>query len=176
MDARDFFDHVDELINTDRFARTKVDRLQNIRVHDFLNAFEAVVNVHEASGLVAGAPDFDLVLPCQFGFDYFAANRSRSLFAATEPGTPRAIDIVKAGYAGVKSEIFTEVAAHTLGEKFLPAVTVFGQRGVSVLFFQRRRFEGLLLVAVVNAGRRRVKKAGRAMLLGSLQHVCVNQY
>ena len=37
----------------------------------------------------------------------------------------------------VEAVVFAEVAAHPLGEQLLPAVAVFGHRGVGVVFLER---------------------------------------
>src|SRR5580704_11138890 len=93
-----------------------------------------------------------------FGFDYFAANRGGSLFSAAVPRAPGTIHVVKARDAGVEAEILAEMAAHAFGEKLLPAVAILCLRGVGVFFLEGRSFEGLLLISVVNAGRRGIKK------------------
>src|SRR5580704_1713364 len=100
------------------------------------------------------------------GLNHFAANRGGSLFAAAVPRAPGSVDIVETCDAGVDTKILAEMAAHAFGEKLFPAVAVFGLRGVSVLFLEGGSFEGLLLIRVVDAGRRRIKKLLAAMVLG----------
>ena len=158
LDSRDFLDHVHELVDGDRFARTQVDRLQDVGVHDLLNAVGAIVDVHEAARLISAAPDLDFVLAGNLGFDHFAANGRRRLLAAAVPGAPGRRRCESAPRA-CEAEIFAEVAAHALRKQFFPAVAVFGQRRIGVFFLQRGRFEGLLLVPVVNARGRRIEKA-----------------
>ena len=67
--------------------------------HDLADALDAVVDVHEAAGLLAVAPDLDLVLAGLLGVNHLAADRGRRLFAAAVPGAVRAVDIVEAGDA-----------------------------------------------------------------------------
>jgi hypothetical protein len=65
--------------------------------------------------------------------------------------------------------------AHALRKQFLPAVAVFRERRVGVLFFQRGRLESFLLVAVIDASGRSVEEALGPMLYRRLQHVCIDQ-
>ena len=95
-------------------------------MHDRLDALEAVVDVHEAAGLLAVAPDLDLVLAGSLGLDDLAADGGRRLLAAAVPGAVRAVDVVEAGHARLEAEVLAEVAAHALGEELLPAVAVLG--------------------------------------------------
>ena len=75
-------------------------------------------------------------LAAELGFDHFAADGGGRFFAAAVPGAVRTVDVVEARHARVQAEILAEVAAHALAEQLLPAVAVFGQRRVSVLFLQ----------------------------------------
>src|SRR5271155_3764947 len=108
------------------------------------------------------------------GFDYFAANRGGSLFAPAVPRPPGSVHIVKACDAGVEAKILAEMAAHAFREKLFPAVAVFRLRGVSVFFLEGGGFKGLLLIRVVDAGRRRIKKLLAAMVLRGLEHVRID--
>src|SRR5580693_4840200 len=110
------------------------------------------------------------------GFDDFAANRGGSFFAAAVPGAPRSVDIVETRDAGVEAKILTKMAAHAFREKLFPTVAVFGLRGVSVFFLEGGSFERLLLIRVVDAGRRRIKKLLADMVLGSLEHVRIDEH
>src|SRR5580658_1401804 len=103
------------------------------------------------------------------GFDDLAANRRGSFFAPTVPGAPGSVDIVKARDTSVEAKILAEMAAHAFGEKFFPAVAVFGLRGVSVFFLEGGGFEGFLLVRVIDAGRRGIKKLLAAVVLRGLE-------
>ena len=94
------------------------------RISEFmisLNALHAVVDIHEAAGLVAGAPDLDFVLAAELGLDHLAANGRRGLFAAAIPGAVRTIDVVEAGHACAETEILPEVAAHPLARTASPS-------------------------------------------------------
>ena len=109
------------------------------RMSEFMiicDALHAVVDVHEAAGLLAVAPDLDLVLAGELGLDHLAADRGGSLLAAAVPGAAAAVDVVEARHARIQAEVLAEVPAHALGEQLFPAVAVFGQRGIGVLFFQ----------------------------------------
>ena len=61
FDTSNIFDHADQIIDRDQFTGTQVDGCsdQVIAVHDHVDAFDAVVDVHETAGLVAVAPNVD---------------------------------------------------------------------------------------------------------------------
>ena len=99
LDARDILDHVHQAVDRDEFVRAQVDRLLDLAVHDLENAFHAIVDVHEAAGLLAVAPDFDFVGTGFHGVNHLAANGGRGFFAAAVPGAVRAVDVVEAGHA-----------------------------------------------------------------------------
>src|SRR3954468_20595012 len=52
LHAGDLFDQVDEAVDGDEFARPEVDRLLDVAVHDLPRAHDAVVDVHERTGLL----------------------------------------------------------------------------------------------------------------------------
>src|SRR4051812_24968147 len=116
FDSSDIFHDIHKLVDRDHLAGTEIDGVRNIGRHDPLDAIDAVIDVHEAAGLIAVAPDIDLMLAGGFGVDHFAADRGGGLFASAVPGAVRAVDIVEAGHTGVKAEIFSKVAAHALAE------------------------------------------------------------
>src|ERR1700739_609045 len=62
LHARDVFNNVDKLIDGDEFIRPKVQRLADIAFRDCPGPLGAVIDVHEAAGLMAVAPDLDLML------------------------------------------------------------------------------------------------------------------
>ena len=122
----------------DQLVAAEVERLDDVAVGDQPDrALDAVVDVHEAAGLLAVAPDLDLVLAGQLGGDDLAADRGRRLLAAAVPGAVRAVDVVVARDAGGEAEVLAEVAAHALAEQLLPAVAVLRHGGVGVLFLER---------------------------------------
>ena len=109
-------------------------------------AVDAVVDVHERAGLLAVAPDLDLVLARQLGVDHLAADRGRRLLAAAVTGAVRAVDIVVARDPGRDAVVLAEVAAHALAEQLLPAVAVLRHRRIGVLFLERGDVGAGLLV------------------------------
>jgi hypothetical protein len=58
-----FYD-VDELIDGDKFRRTKINRFDNIAVHDLQSTLYAIVDVRETPSLFAVTPDFVFVMAC----------------------------------------------------------------------------------------------------------------
>src|ERR1700722_11102374 len=62
--AGDFLRDTDQIIDRNQFAAAKIDGSGNqfVRVHDRIDALQAVVDVHETTGLTAVTPDVDLLL------------------------------------------------------------------------------------------------------------------
>ena len=176
LDAGDVLDDVDELVDGDELAAADVDGFDEIAVGEHLRALEAVVDVHERTGLVAVAPDLDVVRPGELGGDDLAAGRGGGLLAAAVVGAERSVDVVVAGDTGPDAVVLAEVAAHALAEELLPAVTVLGQRGVGVLLLERGDVRVALLVAVVDAGAGGVEVALDAEVLGGLEQVRVDEH
>ena len=52
-------DDVDQLVDGDQLAAAQVERLGVVALYDPLGAVDAVVDVREAAGLFAVAPDID---------------------------------------------------------------------------------------------------------------------
>ena len=141
-----------------------------------LDAAGAVVDVHEAAGLLAVAPDLDLVVAGVLGLDDLAADGGGGLFAAAGPGAEGAVDVVEAGDAALEAVVLFEVAAHALGEELLPAVAVFGQGGIGVGFLEGDDVGVGLLVGVVDAGGGGVEEALDAFVAGGHEHVGVDEH
>ena len=120
------FDQVDKTVDRDQLVGTEIDRLFDLAVHHHVDAPDAVVDVHEAAGLQAVAPDLDFPFAGGFRVDDFTADRGRCLFAAPFPGAVRPVDVVEPCHPRGQAEIFAEVAAHPLRKELLPAVAVLG--------------------------------------------------
>ncbi len=176
LDAGDFLDDVDELVDGDQFVAADVDRFDDVAPEEVLGALEAIGDIHEGAGLVAVAPDFDFVFAGEFGLDDLAANGGGGFFAAAVVGAVGAVDVVIAGDAGDEAEIFAEMAAHAFAEELFPAVAVFGQGGIGVLFLQGGDVFVALLVGVVDAGAGGVEIALDAVFLGGHAEVRVDQH
>ena len=91
-------------------------------------AVDAVIDIHEAAGLFAVAPDLDLVLAGELRLGDLAADRGGRLLTPAVPRAVRAVDVVVASDARCQAEVLAEVAAHPLAEELLPAVAVLGHR------------------------------------------------
>src|SRR5206468_775124 len=124
------------------------------------------------------APDFDFVFAREFGFQDLAAHGGGGLFASAVPGAERAVDVVETGDTGGNFPVFTEVPAHALGKEFFPAVAVFGQSGVGVLFLQIdvRCFAGLFFAVVDTRGRGVEESLDATELTGGQEQVRVDQH
>src|SRR5581483_2896780 len=105
------------------------------------------------AGLLAVAPDLDLVLARELGGDDLAADRGRRLLAPAVVGALGSVDVVIPRHAGGDAVVLAVVAGHPFAEKLLPAIAVLRHGGVGVLFLERGDVGAGLLVAVVDAGR-----------------------
>ena len=144
---------------------------------EHLGAVDAIVDVLEAAGLVAVAPDFDGVVAGELRFDDLAADGGGGLFAAAVLRAVRAVDVVVAGDAGLDAEVFAEVAAHPLAEELLPAVAVLGHGGVGVGFLQGGDVRDRAACRRCRRRRRRHRRtAGRRLSLAAMQQVGVDQH
>src|SRR5260370_19964120 len=79
LDSGNFLREIDQLIYRHRLTRSEIDLLQHFRIHDQIDAYQAVINEHEATSLIARSPDIDFVLTRNFLFDYLTAVCSRNL-------------------------------------------------------------------------------------------------
>src|SRR5271166_1743403 len=134
LHARNLFGDVHKLVDGDQLAGTDVDGFQNVAFKEIDDALYAVVDVHEAAGLLSIAPDFDLVFAGMFSLQHLAADGGRRFFASAHPCAEGAIDVMEARNAGLEAKILTEVAAHALGEELFPSVAVLWHGGVCVFF------------------------------------------
>ena len=116
------------------------------------------------------------MLARHLGGNDLAADRGRGLLAAAVIGAFRPVDVVVAGDAGGDAVILAIVAGHALAEQLLPAIAVLRHRRIGILFLQRGDVGAGLLVAVVDAGRRRIEEARDARFLGGDQHMGAHQH
>ena len=93
-------------------AASDVKRMGDVAVHEGACTVEAVVNEHEATRLLAVAPNFDFVMAGQFRGDNFSADCCGGLFAAAIEGAVGTINIMVAGHPCFETEVFAEVPAH----------------------------------------------------------------
>src|SRR5262249_6000947 len=175
-DTGDLLDDVDQPVDAHQLVAADVERLDNVARRQLERARGAVVDVHEGAGLLAVAPDLDLVLARQLGGDHLAADRGRRLLAAAVIGAVRAVDVVVARHPRGHAEVLAEVPRHALAEQLLPAVAVLRHRRIGILLLERRHVRPGLLVAVVDAGRRRIEEALGARFAGRHQHVGADQH
>ena len=136
---------------------------------------DAVVDVHEAPGLLAVAPDLDGMRAGELGLGHLAADRRRRLLPAAVVRPVRSVDVVVAGDPRRNAEVLTEVPAHPLAEELLPPVAVLGHRRIGVGLGERRDVGRGLPVGCVHAGRRREEEPLDVRFTGRHQHVGVDE-
>lgn len=139
-------------------------------------SFDAVVDVHQAAGLFAVAPDFDFVVAGERGLGDLAAQCGGGFFASAVVGAVDAVDVVVSGDAGLQAEVFAEVAAHALAEQFFPAVAVFGHGGVGVGFGECCHVGVHLFVGGVDAGGAGEEAPADVCVAGRDQQMGVDEY
>ena len=149
--------------------------IELVAVRDHVNALHAIVNIHEAAGLVAVAPDEDVLFAGVHGFDDLAAERRGRLFASAVPGAVRPIDVVEAGDEGFHAAFHPVFLAKHLAHQLFPAVTALGHGRVGVGFLERAHVGVLLEQDVVGAGGRGIKIAAGAGAISGLDHVGVDE-
>ena len=124
-----------------------------------LRAHQAIVNIHEAAGLVAVAPDFD------FMFARLAWPRSlcgrwrRALFPGRRRRCRAGHRHCDNGRRGCGARNPPEMAAHPFAEQFFPAVAVLGHRGIGVGFLQGGDVRGRSVCRRRRRRRRRRRKS-----------------
>jgi len=177
LHAGDLFHLADQRVDGDEFAGTEVDRRRDqiVAMRDHVNALHTVVNIHEAAGLLARAPDVDAQILFINRLDHLAAHRGGRLFAAAVPGAVRAVNIVETRDERLHAALVPVFLAEHFGNQFLPAVAALGHRRIRVALFQRANLRVLLQQRVVGAGRAGIKITARAGLVGGLDHVRVDE-
>jgi hypothetical protein len=176
LDPGDLLHDVHQLVDGHQLAAPDVDRLHVVAVGQHLGALQAVVDVHERTGLLAVAPDLDLVLPAQLRRDDLPAGRRRGLFPAAVVGAVRTVHVVVPGHPGLHAVVLAEMTAHPLAEELLPTVAVLRKRRIRIGLLEGGDVRILLLVAVVDAGAGGVEEPLDADVLGRHQQVGVDQH
>ena len=136
-DTGDLRHDVHELVDAHELTAAEVDRVLDAAVQDRLGAVDAVVDVHEAAGLLPVAPDLDLVVAAHLGLGNLAADCRRGLLPAPVVGPVRAIHVVVAGDPGVEPEVLAEVTTHPFAEQLLPPVAILGLGRIGIGFAER---------------------------------------
>src|SRR5258708_1202879 len=76
LDSGKFLRDIYQLIYRYRLTRPEIDRFQNLRIHDQIDALKAVVNMHKATRLISGTPYLDFVVARNLRLDHLPADRS----------------------------------------------------------------------------------------------------
>ena len=144
-------------------------------MHDAVNALHAVINIHETAGLMAVAPDGDLLVAGVNGFDHLPAQGRRGFFAAAVPGAVRAVDIVEPRDGRLHAAFMPVFLAEHFGHELFPAVTALRHGRIRIGFLEGAHVGILLQQGVVGAGRGGIKITAGAGAVGLLDHVRVDE-
>src|SRR5216110_3154074 len=103
--ATDLFNLRYQIVNQHEFARTKIDRYRDqiVTMHDHIDPFHTIVDIHKTARLAAIAPDRNAKILFVNCLDDFTANSRWRFLSATIPGAPWAVHIVKASDKGLHS-------------------------------------------------------------------------
>src|SRR5215469_5804572 len=103
-------------------------------MHDFVDALDAVVYVHEAARLMAIAPDFNGAAAHIYRFNYFATNGGWRFLAAAIPGAMRPVHVVESGCECRQASLRPIFLTEHLRDQLLPAVATLRHGWISIRF------------------------------------------
>ena len=175
LDPGNLGNHVGQLVDGHHAVRAQVQRGDVIGTHQAVDAFQAIVNVAEGTGLLAIAPHLDLVVAGQLGDGDLAGHGCRSFFAAAIPGALVAEDVVETDDAGLQAVILAVVGAQAFHDQFFPAIGILRHGRIGILFLERDHIGFGLLVFGVDAGRGSVEVALDAVDAGGFERVGIDQ-
>jgi hypothetical protein len=128
----DFGHQIHQLIDTDQFVRSQVERLRIIGAHNPVDSFNAVVDVHERTALFSISPDLYFI---SVGSQGDLATDSRwSLLLASFLSAQGSVVIVEAERSSVEAVVFTVILAELFHKELLGTVSFLGL-GRGVVFF-----------------------------------------
>src|SRR2546422_8111425 len=158
-------------------TRAEIDRRggEVVAMHDHVDAFDTVVDIHEASGLIAVTPDADLAASGVNRLDDLTADGGRGLFATAIPSTEGTVNVVETGDESFHPPLVPVFLAKHLADQFLPAVATLGHRGVGVGFLERADVWVLLEQGVVHASGTGKEVASDPRLVSRLCHMRVDE-
>ena len=117
-------------------------------MHDPVDAFYAIIDVHEGTGLLPISPDLDLTtIRCQ---SHLSTDSRWSLLPAPLVRTQGSIDVMEADYPRFKAIIFVEEAAQLFHKELLGTISLFWICGISVVFLQVSNLRTFLKVLWVD--------------------------
>src|ERR1700692_3475158 len=82
-----------QLVDCDKLVRAKIKRLAIIRLHNAIDAFDAIIDIHERTGLFAIAPNLYFFVVADRRD--LPTDRSRRLLTPPFIGAERPIDVVE---------------------------------------------------------------------------------
>src|SRR5712692_4030897 len=121
-DASDLGDHVGQLVNRDQAILAQVEGLAVVRLHQFVEAGHAVIDVTKRAGLLSVTPDLHYRVASQLGHSHLATQSRWRFLSPSLPGSQGAKDVMKAHDAGIDPIVFTVVQTEPLGDQLLPAI------------------------------------------------------
>ena len=121
-------------------------------MHDHVDSFGAVIDIHKTAGLLTVTPDFDLTAPGVLGLDDLATEGGRGFLPPAVPGAEWAVDVVETGDEGLQSALCPVFLTEYLRHQLLPAVAPFSHGRVGIAFLQGSNIWVLLKLGVVRAG------------------------
>src|SRR5690606_10688008 len=97
-----------------------------------LCSLQAVVNIHEASRLLAITPNFNLMTATHLCLNHLPAHGGRGFFPSTIVSPVGPIHVVVAGNPRYNAKILPEMTAHPFAKELFPPVAVLRHTGISV--------------------------------------------
>ena len=117
LHARDILDDINQLVDRYLLFTAEIDGEGDLLTpHDGLQAMQAIVHIHETAGLVAAAPDLDLLRAARLRLDYLAADGGGRLLASAVEGPVGTVHVVEASDTGDQAKVLREVPAHAFAE------------------------------------------------------------
>src|SRR5260221_3020517 len=111
---------------------------------DRVDAFQAIIDIHETPRLMAITPDLNRSVTLIERRNHLPANGSRSFLASSIPGSERTVHIMKPGDERFHTALRPIFLAEHFRHQLLPTVTSLRHRRVSVGLLQGPYFRILL--------------------------------
>ena len=152
FDPGDSLRNVHQLVDRNHFRTAQIERVADVALHDFGRPLDAVVDVHEASRLLAVAPNFNFTRFVFLGLDHLPADRGGRFFAASIVRAVRAVYVVIADHPCLQLKILSEMAAHPFTKQLFPSVPVLWHSRIRVRLLQSWILCRRLLICRIDTG------------------------
>mmetsp|Transcript_22514 Transcript_22514/g.73858 ORF Transcript_22514/g.73858 Transcript_22514/m.73858 type:complete len:367 (-) Transcript_22514:147-1247(-) len=164
----DVHGHVRHVVHRDHLVGSDVEGLLVVGSHHAVQSLNSIVDVAEASCLLAISPHLELLRSSK----RLTQEGSWRLLASSLPGSVRTVDVVEAHDTELDLGVVDAVPpAAFLRGKFLKAVGILGMSWPGVLLTETRVCRIQLLVLRVDAGAGGVQETLHTILTSSLDHV-----